>query len=65
MIKEGSLSPGPEQYEIHEEGGERFVLANGEKIVVHTKPRTTTLSVAPLCVVAAAFVAGVAYLLAR
>lgn len=65
MTKQGSLSLGPDQYKIHEAGGERFVIANGEKIVVHTKPGTTTLSVALLYVVAASFVAGVVYWLAR
>ena len=30
----------PDQYAIHEEGGERFIFAqpNGEKIIVHEKP---------------------------
>jgi hypothetical protein len=65
MTKQTSSSLGFDQYEIHEEGRERFVFANGEKIVVQIKPRTATLSVATWCVVAAAFVAGIAYWLTR
>lgn len=44
----------PNQYQIHEKDGERFILAqpNGEKIIVHEKP--SIIKIAAVATVAAA-----------
>jgi hypothetical protein len=56
----------PDQYEIHEESGERFIFAqpNGEKIIFHEKPSIIKISAVAVAA-SAALVTGLVYWLAH